>query len=160
MANIFSFQVSKQDAASMFLSPRYLKATAARPDGPLNLIQDWFKAEEGHLIFKVQDGKVRRMRLGGESDDFVILYYHDSKRYKILKTGEAFVSSADADNMCARQTRDLQNLIDSILNDEMRKALGRAVAQNNAKINAMKVLDKREGVRGNVIVGISTVGEA
>lgn len=154
MAKIFSFDIGKEEACRMFLSPAYLKATANKEDGPLNLIIAWFKSEEGHLNFKIKDGRVNRMRLGGERDDFAIMYYYNSKRCKILKTGEVFVSSADPEDMCERQTTELQALVDSILNDEVRKALGRAVAATGGKITAMKVLDKREGERGNVIVGV------
>lgn len=154
MATIFTFDIGKPEACKAFLSPAYLRATAAQPEGPLSQIIDWFKSEEGHLNFKIKDGRVNRMRLGSDADDFAIMYYYNSKRFKILKTGEVFVSCADPDEMCERERRELQSVVDTVLNDELRKALGRAVAASGGRIAAKKVLDKEESTRTNVIVGV------
>lgn len=114
---IASLSFSRQDAMAIYMSISHLYNTRTDENGPLQRIIGWFKNEYGRQFDQ------NRMKLGNDGDDFVVLYYYQSKRYKICKDGRAFVSSADADDMMEAEEEDLQILIDSILCDELIKAV-------------------------------------
>lgn len=154
MAKIATLEISKKDAMEMFCSVERLCANRNDENGALQKLIEWLKQEEGGDKFKMKVGKVQRLRFGSPSDDFVLLYYFNGKRYKVRKDGKAFVSSADAEDTCDRIEESLQAVIDTILNDELRKCIGRAVVQNGGKLAKAKARDVEDGIRTDMIVGI------
>ena len=142
-------EISREEAMSVFMSYEYLRDTRSRKDGPLQKVVAWFKEEDA------MNFDTRHMRIGRESDDYAILYYFESKRWKIGKDGRAFVSSADADNMMEREEKDLQLLIDTILNAELTRALARALKnEGQIKIGRVKHPDAEEGYYTKTLLGI------
>lgn len=132
-------------------SREYLFQTRNDEDGPLQKMRAWLYQEEGGRHFDLS-----HMKLGRDGSDYVMLYYFEGKRYKILKDGTAFVSGADADDMFEDVERDLQNLIDSILADELVKVLARSSNQVDAVCGKAKVVSEDPEVRSSLMVGIKT----
>lgn len=149
MQGITQIKMRREDLMSVVCSREHLFETRNDEDGPLQKMRDWLYQEEGGRHFDLS-----HMKLGREDSDYVMLYYFEGKRYKIMKDGTAFVSGADADDMFEDIERDLQNLIDTILNDEVVKILSRAAASSGAVCGKAKVLGDDPDVRASTMVGI------
>lgn len=150
--NIAVLKISRKDAMAAFMSFDYLKATRSDPDGPLQKIIAWFKQEDA------MNFDTKHMKLGRDADDFSVLYYFESKRWKIGKDGFAFVSGADADDMMENDEKDLQLLIDTILNAELTKAFCNAVEKDpKIKTGKIKTQDDGQGYYTRSLLGIQDV---
>lgn len=151
MQGITQIKLRREDLMSAVCSKEYLFKTRNDKNGPLQKMRDWLYQEEGGRHFDLS-----HMKLGSDNSDYVMLYYFEGKRYKILKDGTALVSGADADDMFEGIEKDLQNLIDSILSDELVKILSRAAVQAGAACGKAKVLGDDPDVRSSVMVGLKT----
>lgn len=149
MRTLVTAKMSKSALMDTVFSRAHLYDTRNDEDGPLSQIQKWLRREEGGVRFDLS-----HMKLGRDGDDFVMLYYFEGKRYKILKDGHAFVSSADADDMCEDIEKDLQTLIDTILNDELVKIVAQASANAGARIGRVKSAGDDPDIRTESIMGI------
>lgn len=149
MENISTIVYKRKDLMDTYMSLPRLYETRNDPDGAIQKMRDWLYSEEGGVHFDL-----KHMKLGKDDDDFVMLYYFESKRYKIFKDGRVMVSGADADDMFKDIERDLQALVDTILNDELRKTLAKASARAGAKSSRAKVMDDNPETRTTTLVGI------
>ena len=146
---IATAEIDRADAMKRFMSFERLRATRGDANGPLQRIIAWFKSEDA-LNFSTS-----HMRLGRANDDYVVLYYFEGMRWKIAKDGHAFVSAADADNMCKREERDLQLLIDTILNDEIARAMAAAFKRSgNIRCGRAKHVAEDQGYYTKTLLGI------
>lgn len=154
MEPIARIGISKADLMGKICSVQYFYQTRDREDGPLRRIQKWLYAEEGGVRYSQSN-----MKLGlRPDDDYVALYYFEGKRYKIMKDGTARVSGADADDMFEDVERDLQNLVDTILSDELMLIVYQAVAESGGKMGGVKAIGDDPGNRSVSAAGIMMPG--
>ena len=149
MKRIATAEIDRPTAMDHYMSFKRLYATRANPHGPLQRIIAWFKNEDA-MSFDTS-----HMKLGRDGDDFVVMYYYESTRWKIGKDGRAFVSSADADNMMEKEEADLQLLIDTILCDEITRTLAKLWKDGgNVRCGKVKNPDDQDGYHTKAFMGI------
>ena len=149
LSRIATAEIDRAAAVERFMSFERLRATRADANGPLQRIIAWFKSEDA------MNFSTSHMRLGRDGDDYVVLYYFESMRWKIGRDGRAFVSAADADNMCEREEKDLQLLIDTILNDEIARTMASAFKRSGSiRCGRAKHIDEDQGYYTKTLLGI------
>lgn len=78
LSRIATAEIDRADAMKRFMSFERLRATRGDANGPLQRIIAWFKSEDA-LNFSTS-----HMRLGRANDDYVVLYYFEGMRWKIM----------------------------------------------------------------------------
>lgn len=132
METIATIKISKPDAISAFMSYERLKNTAGNPNGPLQKIILWFRAQYGNYF------SLSCIHIGKPEEDYILMYYFCGTRYKIDRDGIAHVSTADADIFLEDTEKDLQMLVDNILNDELNMCLKAVVNAKECKFGTTK----------------------
>lgn len=146
--NIAKIKISRRQAMDVFFSYERLKKTSKNPNGPLHRIIEWFKAENGRTF------ALKNMHLGKPEEDYVLIYYFESTRYKLTRDGEVVITTADADIFKQEVEKDFQDLIDTILNDELMVYIRKIVELSEAKASKPKYKDTKDDVRTQAVFGI------
>lgn len=149
MPHIATINIDRKDAMETFCSYMRLYETRSDPDGPLQKIISFFREEDARHY------DINLMKLGNVHDDFVVIYYCNGIRYKITKDGKAKVTGADPDDKFENANRDLQNFIDTLLNDELSKAFTKVIKENpDMSIAKTKREEDDEGISKRTLVGV------
>lgn len=150
MNEIAKIRIDPLSAATMSLSRKRLYETRKRPDGALNRILGWIKAENPRGFS--QDG----ITLGGDDDDYAISYYADGMRYRVMRDGRCLVSSADWTNRCETEQSELQQVIETIIADDIVESMRNVVSgMPDAQMNIAKPIDKDgDGYYDSVMIGL------
>ena len=122
MKTIVSFGISRAQAVSQVFSLRHLYDTRDDPEGPLSLLIAFFKQDAPRLF------KIANVRIGRKGDPFIVSYYQEGVRYRLLRNGEASIESADDDADMSGYEDQMYRVVDEIivkdLTRRMRNALG------------------------------------
>ena len=146
--NIVTMSISKADAAALFFSKESLEARKRDSTSPLPRFIAWLRSQDARQLDMTQ------FKVGGPADDFVFLYYYESVRYKLRKDGVALVSCADADNLMEAEEREMQDIVDTILVDEICRAFSEALPAIGAKMGKAKFEDAEEEFHTRIMAGV------
>lgn len=144
--------IRREDVASIVFSLEYLGKTRKRADAPLQQLIKFFKAEDPHRF------NIKMVRLGSQSDPYVVSYYQEGVRYRLMKDGSCEVSSADATDDMSLVVRQMSNVVDTIIVDELVKRAHRILdGEDKITPGRSKISDDNDGQHHNVLLAVSMV---
>lgn len=145
--------IRREDVVSVVFSIKYLSATRNKSDAPLRRLIKFFKAED------LRRFNMKMVRLGHRDDPYIVSYYQEGVRYRLLKDGRCEVESADAENDMNLVSQQMSDAVDTIIVDEL---VGRAnsILDGVDKIipGKSKISDDNEEQHHNVLLAVSMIG--
>lgn len=150
MNEIAALEIDRSSLLRMSLSRKRLYETRGRENGALNRILGWIKAEDPRGFIP------KNVTIGRDDDDFVINYYADGMRYRVLNDGTCLISSADWTKTFDREIAEMSHVIDTILADDLLEFSMSVLGEDDVKFTRARTNDDdNDGLYDEIRVGIA-----
>ena len=126
MLTIATIEIDRTSVFNAAFSKKRLAETRNKQNGALNRLLTWIKSETGRT-----EQDISSIRLGGDEDNFLFLYYVNGTRYKIFKDGTCMVSTGDSLENLISQNASFNRLVNMIVADEINARMKAALKKND-----------------------------